>query len=188
MSDATQCCKVSVLQAVFCRGSWSDWALPSGSELSTPNVLSVGRVLRNSEGWCLVVLQHLVRVEDWELQKIHLGTGSSLWRRAGPDSVYSLHTFCWIIYYVHGTGLKVYEQKHSFADMSLLFAGSLVVESWQQILLRADHSSKEGKRTTEASHSPLSWGVLIKSPGEPCVSFVSLCQFTFPEVTTALTF
>lgn len=88
----------------------------------------------------------------------------------------------------------MYEQKHSFAGMSLLFAGNLVVESWQQILLHGDHSSMKGKRKTEASHSLLSLGVLIKSPGKACVSFVNvnttdlhLCQFTFPEVTMAVT-
>lgn len=86
----------------------------------------------------------------------------------------------------------MYEQKHVFAGMSLLFAGNLVVESWQQIFLHGDHYPMKGKRKTEASHSLLSLGVLIKSPGKACVSFVNktdlhLCQFTFPEVTMAVT-
>lgn len=50
--------------------------MPSRCELGVLNVLHMGGVLRNSEGRRLVVLQHLVRVEDWELQKIHLETGS----------------------------------------------------------------------------------------------------------------
>lgn len=33
--------------------------------------------------------------------------GSPLERRARPGSVYSLHTFCWIVYSIHGAGLKV---------------------------------------------------------------------------------
>lgn len=49
-----------------------------------------------TDGWCSVVLQRLVRVEDWELHKIHQETGSPLGRRARPDSVYSLYAFCWI--------------------------------------------------------------------------------------------